>query len=132
MTTWASSGHTVAAWGGHRFFLRHAAMPRIPCWSGDDPVAYILSVNVHRRHIPKGTQAMALAIAHPEPVKIQGKREKGKSLSVSKIDNDVSNSMLSHARTVIKEFGVDSEQVAFVMRGGSLAAWNSAACLTSS
>ena len=31
-----------------------------------DPTAYILSANVHRRHLTKGQQAMAMALSKPE------------------------------------------------------------------
>lgn len=37
-----------------------------------DPTAYVLSANVHRRHLTKGQQAMAVALAFPETQ--QGKR----------------------------------------------------------
>ena len=33
----------------------------------DDPLAYILSTNIHRRHMTKGQRAMAVAMIHPEP-----------------------------------------------------------------
>jgi ParB-like nuclease domain len=45
--------------------------PMIRTWEGDNPETYILSVNVHRRHIPKSVQAMAVALVYPEAMSVQ-------------------------------------------------------------
>src|SRR5262249_10496295 len=37
--------------------------------NGQDPVAYILSCNIRRRHMAKGQQAMAVAFLYPDPQK---------------------------------------------------------------
>src|SRR5262245_14416292 len=41
--------------------------PRFTSLGERDPVAYILSANIHRRHLTKSQQAMAIALAYPEP-----------------------------------------------------------------
>lgn len=40
--------------------------PRFEHFHGNDPVSLILSLNVARRHLTKGQQAMAVAMAYPE------------------------------------------------------------------
>ena len=35
--------------------------------NGEDPVAFVLSANIHRRHLTKGQRTMATAIIYPEP-----------------------------------------------------------------
>jgi hypothetical protein len=46
--------------------------PRFEQLNGHDPVEYILAVNVARRHLTTGQQAMAIAIAIPSPGKDSG------------------------------------------------------------
>ena len=102
--------------------------PKVEVWSGDNPLDYILSVNVHRRHVKRSTVAMAVAIAHPESVKRGPKKKRiinsvnnsNQSLAESLISTASEGVMLSQARAVIREFGVDSEVVSAVMHGGSL------------
>ena len=48
--------------------------------NGTDPVGYIISANIHRRHMNKGQQAMAVAMIHPEPAK--GGRGKNSNLKL--------------------------------------------------
>ena len=55
--------------------------------------AYVLSANVHRRHLTKGQQAMATALAYPESE--QGKRK------TSLLNNDVSGGYVRQARFVL-------------------------------
>jgi hypothetical protein len=81
---------------------RRITSQRFETWKGDDPVAYILSVNVHRRHISKSLQAMAVAIAYPEPKRLKRKQMYSENTS------EISRDLLSKARTVLREFGADS------------------------
>jgi hypothetical protein len=90
--------------------------PKLTTWKGENAESFILSVNVHRRHIPKSISAMAMAIVQPEAVHKGGR---GKVNPVFKTGfND--SGMISHARTIIREFGVDSAEVKAVMAGQSL------------
>jgi ParB-like nuclease domain len=43
--------------------------PEVRHLNGEDPNAYVLSANVHRRHMTKGQRAMAVAMISPEPEK---------------------------------------------------------------
>lgn len=36
---------------------------------GDDPTSFVISANIHRRHLSKAQQAIAVAMIHPEPAK---------------------------------------------------------------
>jgi hypothetical protein len=64
-----------------------------------DPTAYVLSANVHRRHLTKGQQAMAVALAYPEAEK--GGR--GRKLNSSKNEEfSVASGYISQARFVLR------------------------------
>jgi hypothetical protein len=66
----------------------------------DDPIAYIISINVRHRHLTKGQQAMAVAMAYPEPGK-RGPRKKGDP-EVDLVSKSFSTARLSQARSVLK------------------------------
>lgn len=74
---------------------RAGVEPRVEELNGTDPIAYILAVNVNRRHLTKGQRAMAVARLYPEPVK--GGR--GKKASVPE---GFSQGKISEARTVLR------------------------------
>ena len=67
--------------------------PSIRKLNGEDPDAYVLSANVHRRHMTKGQRAMAVAMIYPEG-------EQGKRSTSLKI-NEVSGGYIRQARTVL-------------------------------
>jgi hypothetical protein len=71
--------------------------PTFQTFEGDDPVAYIIGINVARRHLSKGQQAMSVAKIYPEPDK--GGRGKVKNL---KETLGFSTMRLSQARTVLR------------------------------
>jgi len=73
----------------------------------EDPTAFILSVNIHRRHMTKGQRAMAVACMYPD--KQQGK--KATSVRIT----EVGGGYLSHARTV---YAHAPELVQLVLAGG--------------
>lgn len=70
-----------------------------------DPTAYVLSANVHRRHLTKGQQAMAVALAYPESK--QGKKDKATSV----FNTEVSSAYLNHARFVLRNCAEKAEEV---------------------
>ena len=63
--------------------------------NGVDPRAYIISVNIHRRHMTKGQQAMAVAMVYPEP-------EKGGRGKKSPEPVGISQQRVSEARFVLR------------------------------
>lgn len=71
---------------------------------GEDPTAYVISANIHRRHMMTAQRAMAEAIIYPEPEK--GGRGKVNKLSRNRESLGVSSktveNLLSQARMVVK------------------------------
>ena len=70
---------------------------------GEDLKAFVLSVNIHRRHMTRGQRAMAVAVIYPETR--QGKR------STSFVTKKVTAGGLSKARTVLQYAGDLAESV---------------------
>lgn len=68
--------------------------PRVEELNGEEPVAFILSTNIARRHLTKGQRAMAVARICPETH--QGKR------ATSSESDEVSGTRLRMARAVLK------------------------------
>jgi ParB-like chromosome segregation protein Spo0J len=66
--------------------------------NGEDPKAFVLSANIHRRHMTKGQRAMAVAKIYPEPEK--GGRGKHAQLRETLSRTEENN--LSRARTVLR------------------------------
>jgi hypothetical protein len=75
---------------------RAGVTPRLEELNGIDPVAYILSANINRRHLSKGQRAMAVAKLYPEPEK--GGRGKTNPLKIKEFPNA---GYVSQARTVL-------------------------------
>ena len=62
---------------------------------GEDPTAFVIFANIHRRHMTKGQRAMAVAMIYPDPVKI-------KRAGSSKTEELGAGAYLSYARTVLR------------------------------
>jgi hypothetical protein len=74
-------------------------------------------MNLGRRDLLKSQHAMLYAIAYPDPTPAEERRagEVGKnSLPI------VSKQLISYARTVLREFGADSDEVKQIVAGASL------------
>jgi ParB-like nuclease family protein len=85
--------------------------PHVQDLNGTDPLSYIISSNIHRRHMNKGQQAMAMAMIYPEPQ--QGKRTDLLNKSTSaKLAFDKAS--LSRARAVLRH----SPELAHQVLGG--------------
>jgi hypothetical protein len=65
---------------------------------GQDPLAYIASANLERRHLTKGQQAMARAFMYPEPEKA-GRKKAGND----KETLPFSRMLLSQARFILRQ-----------------------------
>lgn len=72
-----------------------------------DPTAYVLSANVHRRHLTKGQQAMATALAYPD--KEKGGRGRKSGLSPEFLSAD--QSYINKARFVLRHCRDKAEDV---------------------
>ena len=64
--------------------------------NGEDATAYVLSANIHRRHMTKGQRAMAVAKIYPEPGRGRGKKDPAKETE------KVSYSRIKVARYVLQ------------------------------
>jgi hypothetical protein len=73
--------------------------------NGEDPTAYVLSANIHRRHMTKGQQAMAVAMVHPEPAKT--KRKGSGSIEIKELNAGY----LSQARSVLRHSTASAKAV---------------------
>ena len=71
-----------------------------------DPTSYVLSANVHRRHLTKGQQAMAVALAYPEVTKY--KRGRASNLG---FNPDLDASYINKARFVLHHCRDKAEEV---------------------
>lgn len=65
--------------------------------NGQDPVAYILSTNITRRHLSKGQRAVATAMLYPDPATL--KRIGSGSLETK---DQISGGYVSKARTILR------------------------------
>ena len=65
---------------------------------GEDPTAFVLSANVHRRNISTGQRAMAIAMLYPEPTK-GGRGKKGATCGEF---SGVSHQRVADARVVLR------------------------------
>jgi len=70
--------------------------PRFTTYEGDDPAGYALAVNITRRHLTKGQQAMILTSAH-----LLETDKRGWQVKVGK-DNDISQPRLAQASVVLQ------------------------------
>src|SRR5262245_36867601 len=84
---------------------RAGVEPRTEELNGMDPVAYILSSNIARRHMTKGQRAMAVAKLYPEAAKL---RRKGSSSS--EIEG-LAAGYVSMARTVLRILPTVADEV---------------------
>jgi hypothetical protein len=85
--------------------------PTYAALNGVDPVAFIMSANVSRRHLNKGQQAMAVAFAYPDPDK-PGRGKKGKAEETS----GFSQKRLQQARQVLHH----SRELALAVLGDTI------------
>lgn len=74
---------------------RAGMVPHHVLLDGQDPVAYIVSANINRRHMTKSQRAIVVARIYPEP-------EKGGRGKKSSVTKEFSDERLSLARTVIR------------------------------
>ena len=83
-------------------FRPPAATPHWIDLNGTDPVAYVLSANVHRRHLSKGQLAIAIA-----RVCLENKQ----TLREAEKQSGVSNARIAQARTVLRYLPALAEAV---------------------
>src|ERR1700688_2523176 len=74
--------------------------PTIMVFDGDDPRAFILAMNIKRRHMTKGQQVMAVAMMYPEPEK-GGKGKRSRIQEGLDEPRKTFQNRLSQARTVL-------------------------------
>ena len=85
--------------------------PEYRTLNGEDLNAFVISMNIRRRHMTKGQQAMAVAMVYPEPEK------GGRGKKSSKIEEfKIASGYLSEARTVLSK----SREMAQAVIAGSM------------
>jgi hypothetical protein len=90
------AGETVLVDGRNRRAACRIAgikKPATRILNGEDPTAFVLSANIHRRHMTKGQRAMAAAMIWPET-------RRGRSGEAEKYRNYTSKQYVSWAREV--------------------------------
>jgi hypothetical protein len=90
------AGETVLVDGRNRRAACRIAgikKPATRILNGEDPTAFVLSANIHRRHMTKGQRAMAAAMIWPET-------RRGRSGEAEKYRNYASKQYVSWAREV--------------------------------
>jgi hypothetical protein len=85
--------------------------------NGQDPLAYIISSNVHRRHMTKGQRAMAVAMIYPE--KGRGKTPRNLEFSAERVRQaravlhwspELSDGVLSGAESLDRAYAIASSR----------------------
>jgi hypothetical protein len=76
--------------------------PSTMVFDGDDPRAFILAMNIKRRHMTKGQQVMAVAMMYPEPEK-GGKGKRSRIQEGLDEPRKTFQNRLSQARTVLAQ-----------------------------
>jgi ParB-like nuclease domain len=74
--------------------------PTTVVFDGDDPRAFILAMNIKRRHMTKSQQVMAVAMMYPEPEK-GGKGKRSRIQEGLDEPRKTFQNRLSQARTVL-------------------------------
>ncbi len=79
-------------------------VPRTRELDGEDPTAFILSANVHRRNLTTGQRAMAVAMLAPEPPEASESGKKGGRGKKGPASGSlsVSSQRIAEAREVLK------------------------------
>lgn len=98
-------GETVLVDGRNRRAAcdRAGVEPDTRMLNGEDPTAYVLSANIHRRHMTKGQRAMAVAMVYPETR--QGKKDTSPALG------EVGREYLRKARAILSDASDLSDEV---------------------
>ncbi|WP_027152199.1 hypothetical protein [Mesorhizobium sp. WSM2561] len=86
--------------------------PRFEQLNGQDPVEYILAVNVARRYLTTGHPAMAMALAYPNVEQVH----RGKKASGSGRFPDVTKQRLSDARSLLEHEDLVGQVLAGAIR----------------
>jgi ParB-like nuclease domain len=76
--------------------------PQIRHLNGEDPKAYVLSADVHRRNLTPGQRAMAVAMIRPEPEQGKGGGRGKKKVATSGDVSGVAQQRISDARAVLR------------------------------
>ncbi len=88
--------------------------PETRMLNGEDPTAFVLSANIHRRNLSTGQRAMAVAMIRPEPEEATESGKKGGRGKKGAINGGLSHQRLADARAV---FAYSKEIAKAVMIG---------------
>jgi hypothetical protein len=82
--------------------------PKFQQLNGHDAAAFIVSVNLERRNLSKGQQAIALAMIYPEPQRGRGKKDEARKVLETR---SFSRQRLEQARLVLRHSRALAEDV---------------------
>ncbi|HLE82209.1 MAG TPA: ParB/RepB/Spo0J family partition protein [Dehalococcoidia bacterium] len=107
---WLYEGKVLDGWHRYRAAKKAGVEPRAREWRGRDPLAFVVSMNVMRRHLNKGQRALLLVQAAEQEQKLAKRGGQSESAETADLSTEaiaktlnVSERVVSQARRVAKE-----------------------------
>jgi ParB-like chromosome segregation protein Spo0J len=104
-----SKGHILDGRNRYEACVMANVEPQFETFDGseEEAKAYVLSINVHRRHLTKGQMAMLTAMIYPKPT-LGGAKDRGSIAKALRVSGEI----IRMARKVLRVLPADAEAVA--------------------